>query len=170
MDDDPLLDDRFVDLPAERVEAGEDRRDVVAEVAPGDDAAAGGFEIVALAAGDDDDAAAGGAGGGLDHELAAVAEHLQEPPHVAVAADDRVGVRHGDAVGVADFLGDRLVVDARVEPARIAFLDEGQVALVDAQHPGAFQLVGPDPESAMRGAHGVFLTVGRPGRGTATAR
>ena len=78
-----------------------------------------------------------------------------EAPDVAVAADDGVRFRHRDAVGVANFLGDRLVVDARVESARIALLDERQVAVVDAEHAGAFELVGPDAQSAMAGTHGV---------------
>ena len=122
------------------------------------------------AAGDDDDAAAGRAGGRLDHEFAAVAEHLQKPPHVAVAADDGVRVGHGDAVRVADFLGDRLVVDARIEPAGIALLDERQVALIDAQHAAAFEFVGPDPESAACARSWLTSRSSRPGRGTATAR
>ena len=68
--DDPLFDDRGVDLAAERIEAGEDRRNVVVELALADDAAAGRFVIVTVAAGDDDDSAAGGSRSGLYDELA----------------------------------------------------------------------------------------------------
>ena len=69
MHDDSLLDDRTIDLPAERIQAGENRRKVVVEFAFADHAAAGRFEIVALPPGDDDDPAAGGAGGRLDRRI-----------------------------------------------------------------------------------------------------
>ena len=137
-----------VDLAAERIQAGEDRRDVIVEFALADDAAAGRFVIVAVAAGDDDDAATGGARGRLHDELAAVADQLGEAADVAVAADDGVRFGHGNAVLVADLLRDRLVVDARVQRARVALLDERQVALVDAEDAGLFQLVRPGEQRA----------------------
>ena len=74
--------------------------------------------------------------------------NFHEPPHVAVAADDRVRLRHRNAVRVTDVLRDGLVVDARIERARIAFLDERQVAVIDAQDAALAQLVRPDKQPA----------------------
>ena len=113
--DDPLLDDAQIDLPAERVQTREDGRKMIIELAFADEAAAGRFVIVSVAAGDDDDSAAGRARSGFHNELVSVADELGEPPQVAVAADDRIRFWDGDAVLMANLLGNGFVVDAGVE-------------------------------------------------------
>src|SRR5690606_16037530 len=104
-------------LPAERIQAGKDRGEVISDIAPSERASAGSFEIVALASSDDNDAPARRARRRLDHELRAVANDLPKSLHIAVATNDTVRIRHGNAGRMANFLRDRLVVDARIQRA-----------------------------------------------------
>src|SRR5215212_8416482 len=121
---------------------------MVIKLALTDNPATGCFVVVAVMAGDDNDSTASRARGGFDDELTAVANQLGEAAHVAPAADDGISFRHGDAVLVADLFGDRFVVDAREARSRIGLLNERQVAAIDAEHAGLFQLVGPSEQRA----------------------
>src|SRR5437763_17204016 len=89
-----------------------------------DQLTARGFIFGALATSDDDDAAACSPGSRLDDEFASIADEFAEPPHITAPANDRVGFRHRNTVLMADLLRKRLIINPRIECARVARLDE----------------------------------------------
>ena len=117
------------------------------QVGPLDQSARGAEKIVSQATCNHHDSAARRTAGRLDDELGAVADHLQEPRALAVLGHHEIGFRHLDAVGLADFLGLELVIDARIKLARIVLENEIDVALVDSQDAPSMELFRPSPES-----------------------
>ncbi len=92
---------------------------MIAEVGQRVVLAAGGEEVPAIVAGDDDDPSARAAGSRLDDELRPIAREFEKPPHVAVALDQGVGFRHGDARRPAEALGEVLLIDPRIKAAGV---------------------------------------------------
>ena len=137
-------------LPLQRIEPGEDRRNVIAEVGQRVALAAGGEELLAVVPGDDHDPPARAARGRLDDEFRPIAGKFEEPPHVAVALDQGIGLRHGDARGPADALGQVFLIDPRIEGPGVQGQDEMPVAAIDADDARALQLARPGPESPWR--------------------
>ncbi len=149
--DDPLLDDRPVGLPLQRVKAGEDRGDVVVEIGERVALAAGGEELPPVVPGDDDDPAARAARRRLDDEFRPVAGKIQEPFHVAVALDQGVGLGHGDAGRVADGLGDVLFVHAGIEARGFSGRTKRPLRRLMPTMPACFNSLGQAQEPPNRG-------------------
>src|SRR4051795_2053059 len=106
---------------------------MILKLATRHDTAACCFVISAVAASNDDDAAACGTRRGLDHELIPIANKFSKSPDIATAPNNSVCLGDGNTVLMADLLGQRFIVDARIERARVARLNKRHVAMIDAQ-------------------------------------
>ena len=161
-------------LPLQRIQPGENGRNVIAEVGQRVVLAAGGEEVPAIVAGDDDDPPARAAGSRLDDELRPIAGEFEEPPHVAVALDQGICLRHGDPRRPAEALGEVLLIDPRIKAAGVEGQDEMPVAAIDADDARDLQLAGPGPESpGRRLRHAAIpsdVPAAGPGRGSGPVR
>ncbi len=128
---DPVLDQRTVAVPAQRVQAGEDARDLVLDLLVADDLARHRAVAVLEAVGDHQDAVTTGALRRLDDEIAAPTNDLVELLDLFLGLDDAVHFRHMDAGRQGALLGDDLVIDDRVQVALVVLQHVVRVAPVD---------------------------------------
>ncbi len=129
----------MVGLAAEREQAREPVRQVVLEFLARHQVAAGATVALALAPGDDQDAVATGTMRRLDHEAAASRQGRVQFGDLVFLAHHRVQVGHRQAGGDRQLLGQQLVVDPRIEPARVVAQHVVGVALADAHQADAAQ-------------------------------
>ena len=128
----PILDHRLVGLAAQAVHAAQDVGDVVLQVSHRHHRPTHLAELFACPALDNDNPLAAAAVGGLDDEVRVAVQQLRQPADAVVGLDDAVERRHGNAGRQCQLLGHHLVVDPRIQVARIAGRDIGAIAPVDA--------------------------------------
>ena len=80
-----------------------------------------------------EDAVATAALGRLDHAAVALGHDLRESAHLALVCDDAVQVGNGHTGSSREFLGQGLVIDARIEAPRVETHDVIGIALVQAE-------------------------------------
>jgi len=145
-----VLDQHVVGLAAEAEQSREHVRQVVVELVAVEEAAVGAAVLVAAAPGDDEDAVAARAVRRLDHELLAMGDLLVQLGDLVLLAHHGVQLGHRQAGRERQVLGDELVVDARIELARVVHQYEIGVALADAHQP----LLAQAPGDAGQAEHG----------------
>ncbi len=134
-----VLDQRAVAVPAEGVEAGEDRGDLMLDLLVADDLAGDSLVAAFEAVGDHQDAVAAGALRRLDHEVVALADDLVELVDLLLGGNDPVHLGYVDPRLDGALLGDDLVVDDRVQVPLVVLQHVVRVASVDAHDPFGFK-------------------------------
>ena len=120
---------------------------MVAQIAPGNLSSTRRDKVSVLTVDDNHNPSSSGATSGFDDEFTTLANDARKLDEMAMFLQDSVGFRYRNAVFLTDFLGDQLVINARIEVSRVFLEDVRDVEAIDTEDTALFELLGPRPET-----------------------
>ena len=152
---DPFFQDRAVGSTSQRIQPGEDGREMVLHVGRRNFLASRRDPAVTTAVGNDQDSASPTSLRRFDDEVRSLANQIAKFPDISLPLDNCVGAGDRDAVVFADLFRQQLVVHSREVLSRVMGEDIRCVASVHAENSGRSQFPGPGPTSPARSRHGL---------------